>query len=84
MNRDLFMNADPKAVALCTMQVIDSTQRHHAHIQMHAMAASFLLLAEHWGVPAQDLFSATKLLMNSQDGKRPEFAAVSEYIEKEL
>ena len=84
MNRDLFLNADPAAVARCTMQVIDSTQRHSAHIQMHAMAAAFLLVAEHWGVPAQELFTATKQLMNFTEGKRPEFAAVAEYIEKEL
>lgn len=84
MNRDLFTNADPRAVALATMQVIDTTQRFQTHVQLHAMVAAFLLVAEHWGIPAQDLFTATKNLMNNQDGKRPEFAAVAMYIEKEL
>lgn len=85
MNRDLFMNANPRRVANCTMAVIDATQRgFQPHEQMHAMAAAFLMLAEHWGVPAQDLFTATKQLMNDQEGRRPEFSAVALYIEKEL
>lgn len=85
MNRDLFNNADARRVANCTMAVIDATQRgFHPHEQMHAMAAAFLLLAEHWGVPAQDLFTATKNLMHDVEGKRPEFAAVADYMENEL
>lgn len=85
MNRDLFNNANPRRVAQATMAVIDATQRgFQPHEQMHAMAASFLMLAEHWGVPAQDLFTATKNLMNDQEGKRPEFAAVQMYMENEL
>ena len=85
MNRDLFNNADARRVANCTVAVIDATQRgRHPHEQMHAMAAAFLLLAEHWGIPAQDLFTATKNLMASVDGKRPEFAAVADYMANEL
>lgn len=85
MNRDLFNNADPRRVAQATMSVIDATQRgFQPHEQMHAMAAAFLMLAEHWSVPAQDLFTATKNLMNDQEGKRPEFSAVAEYMRNEL
>lgn len=85
MNRDLFNNANPRRVANATMAVIDALQvRFQPHEQMHAAAATFLLLAEHWGIPAQDLFTATKNLMNDQDGKRPEFAAAQQYMENEL
>jgi hypothetical protein len=85
MNRDLYNNANPRRVANCTMAVIDATQRgYQPHEQMHAMAAAFLLLAEHWGVPAQDLFTATKNLMTDVEGKRPEFAAVTAYMKQEL
>lgn len=85
MNRDLYHSADPARVANCTMAVIDATQRgFQPHEQMHAMAIAFLMLAEHWGVPAQDAFTASKNLLNDQEGKRPEFGAVVQYMKNEL
>lgn len=85
MNRDLINNANPARVANATMAVIDATQRgFQPHEQMHAMAAAFLLLSEHWGLSPQDLFTATKNLMNDNLGKRPEFAAVQQYMREEL
>lgn len=85
MNRDLFNSANPRRVAQATMSVIDATQRgFQPHEQMHAMAAAFLLVADHWGIPAQDLFTATKNLLNDQDALRPEFRAVKAYVRNEL
>jgi hypothetical protein len=85
MNRDLMNNANPRRVANATMAVIDATQRgFQPHEQMLAMAAAFLMLAEHWGMPAQDAFRAVTNIMNDQDGKRPEFGAVARYMKEEL
>lgn len=85
MNRDLFNNCNPRRAANAAMAVIDATQRgFQPHEQMHGAAAAFLLLADHWGVPAQDLFTATKNLMANREGKAPEFDAVREYMKHEL
>lgn len=85
INRDLFNTASPRRVANCTMQIVDTTQRgYQPHEQLHAMAIAFLMVCDHWGMPAQDVFSAAKNLLNDQDNKRPEFSAVEQYIANEL
>ena len=84
MNRDLMNNADPAAVATATMVVIDKLQHEQPHVQQMAVAALFVLLAEHWGMEPQDVMVATKNLMIGVDGKRAEFEAVALYLEAEL
>lgn len=85
MNRDAFNNANPHRVSLAAMSVIDAAQRGFvAHEQAHGIACAFLLLAEHLRIPAQDLFTATKNLMNDTTGKRPEFRAITDYLRNEV
>lgn len=85
MNRDAFNNANPRRVANTAMAVIDATQRGFApHEQAHGIACAFLLLAEHLRIPAQDLFTASKNLMNDTTGKRPEFRAITDYLRNEV
>lgn len=83
-NRDLFNNADTRRVGNAAMTIIDRLQHFRPHEQMHAAAVVFLVLAEHWGMSAQDAFTATKNLINGAEGKRPELAAVEQYVKEEL
>lgn len=85
LNRDALNMADPAMVARAGMTVIDALQvQFHPHVQAMGAAAAFLSLAEHYGIPAQDLFTATKNLINGVDGKRTEFKAIDAYMEGEL
>lgn len=85
MNRDLLNNAAARRVANAAMSVIDATQRgYQPHEQLLGIAAAFLFVAEHWNIPAQEAFTIIKRIINDQDGKRPEFAAVKAYMENEL
>lgn len=84
MNLDRMNNADPYRVSQAAMAVLDRLQNFQPAEQIMGAAALFLILAEHRGIPAQDIFVATKNLINGVDGKRPEFRAVTEYCKHEL
>lgn len=77
-------NADPRTVAQAAMTAVDRLQSFPAAEQIMGAAALFLILAEHRGIPAQDIFTATKNLINGTDGKRPEFRALAQYVKHEL
>ena len=84
MNRDLLNNASPRRVANACIDVLDRLQNYQPHEQIMAAAALFLSLAEAARVPAQDVFTATKNLINGVDGKRVEFRALDAYVRNEL
>lgn len=84
-NPDVHASIPPVAAASSAMVVIDALQRgYHPEVQAHGIAAAFILLAERFGVDPADLFAKTTNLMNHAEGRRPEFAAVAQYMEKEL
>ncbi len=84
LNRDLLNMADPRRVANGTMAVVDALQPFTPEQQLPALAAAFILLAEHYGVPAQDAFTITGNIMKHSEGRRPEFAAAAAYMKGEL
>lgn len=84
LNRDTMNMAAPVLVANASMTVLDRLQDFPAEIQIMGAAAVFLELAEHIGIPAQEAFSATKNLINGDDGKRAEFRAITAYLQGEL
>lgn len=84
MHRDLLNNAKPDRVSRAMMEAIDRLQNYQPHEQLMGVCALFLFLSQAWGIPAQDVFTATKNLINDADGKRPEFAGIETYIKKEL
>jgi hypothetical protein len=85
LNRDRLMNLPVKAGATAAMQVIDALQKGHSpEAQVLGAAAVFVLLSERFGVSMQDVMGAIKKLMNHAEGRRPEFAAVAEYLAKEV
>ena len=84
MNVDRLNNLAVLDGAMAAMEVVNALQRHSPEARVVGAAAVFRLLAEHLRLDVQGAMSATSNLMNHADGRRPEFAAVSEYISKEL
>lgn len=83
MNRDLMNNADAGAVAKASFALLDRLQHYPQHIQPMALAAAFVVLSEHIKVPAQDIFTITKNLLNAESGLA-ELAALKDYVKFEL
>lgn len=82
-NRDLFANIPVKAAAVATMEVIDAIQDRRPHEQLVALAATFILACERYGIEPQDAFALTTNVMNHADGRRPEFEAVRQFMAHE-
>ncbi len=83
-NRDVLNSAAPRDVAMAGMTVLDRLQDFRPEIQIMGAATVFLSLAEHLGIPAQEAFTATKNLINGDDGKRAEFRGIDAYMKGEL
>lgn len=84
LDRDALNNANPKAVAMATLQTLMGLENHPPHIQVMAAAAVFLSLADHLGIPAQEAFTATTNLINDTEGKCTEFRALDAYMKGEI
>lgn len=84
MNLDKFNTAKLRESASASFALLDVNQDEPAHIQLHAAAAYFLLLCDHHKLSPQDVFTATKNLMNHAEGPRPEFRAIRAYMENEF
>lgn len=82
------INAPRDVSAQATVLLIDRLQdfiEERKGVQVVAAAALFLLLAERFGVEAQDVFTATKNLMRERDGGyAPQFKGVALYLENEV
>jgi len=83
MNRDLMNNADAEHTARAGIDILDRMQNHPQHIQPLALCAAFLTLANHYRVPAQDLFTATKNMMTEEENIA-EFNALRDYVKYEI
>jgi hypothetical protein len=85
LDRDKVNSVSPYSVRVASVSVIDALQDQPAEVQPIAAAVVFLLLAEHYRMPAQDLFAVTHRIMRDPEGGRhPEFRAVAAYIKNEL
>ena len=83
--RDLTGNAPLVACAEAAMSVADAIQKiPHKGAQLVGASCAFLLLAESSGLSIPDLMGTARNCMNTAEGRRPEFAAVNEYINKEI
>lgn len=83
-DRDVMNNARALDVSSASLLILNTLQDEQPEVQIMGAAAVFLELAEFLKVPAQDVFTATKNLINDLDGKRVEFRAVRAYLEGEL
>ena len=84
MNQDKLSNMKVRKAANAAMVVIDALQKLPAEEQIAGLSAAFLLLADRVNMTPQDMFSFTTSIMNHAEGRRPEFAAVAQYMDMEL
>lgn len=85
LNRDMMINADPDGVARASMWLLDKVQGiEQPHTQVAAMAATFILMCNRFGVRHTDVFTCVNNLMHTKQGDRPEFRAIKKYLENEL
>ena len=83
--RDLTGNAPLRQTSQAAMSVADAIQHvPHKGARMMGAAASFLIMAECAGLNAYDLMGMARNCMNDAAGRRPEFAAVEEFVRKEV
>lgn len=84
-NRDLLNNAAPGDIAQAVYSLVDDLQLQKPHLQAAAVAVLFLIVADLWRVPPQDVFTVVKNLMTDPiHGERPEFRALRMYANEEL
>lgn len=84
LNHDRLNSMPIDVAGQAAMQVIDTLQRYPREAQVLGSAAVFVLLCERFGINVQDVMTVTSNLMHHAEGRRPEFAAVTEYLAREL
>ena len=82
-NPDVFGNVPARDSANAAMAVIDALQSFRPEVQLAGLASAFKLAAERVGIRPTDAFTVSGNLMNDVEGRRPEFAAVAEYMKQE-
>ena len=83
--RDLLANAPITDAANAAMAVVDSVQScPNNGVKLLGFSAAFLLAVEASGLTVSDVMVYTKNAINNAEGKRPEFQAVSRYIDNEV
>ena len=83
--RDLTGNAPLTLTAHAAMGVADAIQHvPHKGARLLGAACAFLMLAEAAHLPVTDLMGFARNVMNDGEGRRPEFAAVHEFINHEV
>lgn len=83
LNRDAFSMLPVRDGARAAMAVIDRLQDLTPEEQLAGLASAFLLAAEHYEVPAQDVFTWVNNIMHHAEGHRAEFDAVRAYMQGE-
>lgn len=87
VNRDKIMFASKTDVANACVSIFDRIQEWSREKQLLALAASFVLLADASGIPAQDVFTTSKNLMAdpmTSTGLAPQFQAMKFHLNTEV
>lgn len=83
--RDLTGNAPLRESSNAAMSVADALQHvPHKGARILGAAVASLILAECAGLNTYDLMTMARNCMSDAEGRRPEFAAVEEFIRKEI
>ena len=83
--RDLVGNSPLNQAANAAMAVADGVQKiEHKGARLIGLACAFLLAAEEAGIQINDMIGMAKNCMNTAEGRKPEFNAVSQYIHHEI
>lgn len=87
VDRDRINTASKKEVAATTINIFDRIQGFAREKQLLGLACAFILLAEASGIPAQDVFTASKNLMADKltsTGRAAEFQAMRYHLETDV
>lgn len=87
VNRDKLNSASKKEVANACVSVFDRIQGWGREKQLLALASAFVLLASALGIPAQDVFTASKNLMAdpmTSTGLAPQFQAMRFHLNTDV
>ena len=87
VDRDRLMNANRKEVGDSMVAIFDRIQGWAREKQLLAMASAFVLLADTSGIPAQDIFAASKNVMYdpmTSTGLAPQFQAMRFHLNTDV
>jgi len=84
LHSDLLRNTPIEPACRASMAVIDKLQDYSPEVQILGVGATLKVIAEIYKVNLGDILSIIDNIMHYSEGKRPEFAAVEEYVRKEL
>ena len=87
VDRDRMNHASKRDVAATCVRVFDRLQGYAREKQLLGLACSFILLCEASGIPAQDVFTASKNLMAdpmTQTGLAPQFQAMRYHLNTDV
>ena len=87
VDRDKLNMANREDVAATCVRIFDRIQGMGKEKQLLGLACSFILLAEAAGIPAQDVFTASKNLMAdpmTQTGRAPQFQAMRFHLDTDV
>lgn len=83
--RDRMGNAPLQGASEATMTVVNALQNYpDKGVRLMGVSAAFLIMADESGLSVPDLMSMARNCVNHADGRRPEFAAVGDYIRNEV
>lgn len=84
-DRDAFHSLRTIKAAHATAEIFSAIQHRSPEEQMAGLAAAFLLAAERYRMPAQDIFTATKAMMNHHDDQgRTHFEGIRSYLDADV
>lgn len=83
MNRDRLTNMSVREAATGTMQILDAVQDERPEKVVASAAAFFVHACDRFGIRAADALTITTNIINHAEGKRPEFAAVEQFMREE-
>lgn len=82
---DLIGNCPVLDAARACMSVANGVQHeHHKGARLMGLACAFLIAAEEAQLSVTDLMTMGRNCMNYAEGRRAEFLAVTDYINKEI
>lgn len=83
MNPDKLSMLPVRSASTASMSVLGAIQDMPPEEATVGVTSAFFLIAERWGLDPRDLLGLTTNIMNHADGRRPEFAAVAEFLRNE-
>lgn len=82
-NRDKLGLVSRNDAAVGCMAIISALQDFPPHVQVAAAAATFRMIADRIGMSVPDIMTVAGNVIHDAEGKRAEFAAVAEFMNKE-